>query len=67
MVCNIWSWCSLYGVLIIKLMKESLDSIYSNNTIDINDKAFNTDFDNIEWEPKVEDDSDSEAAELYGY
>lgn len=48
-------------------MKESLDGIYSDNTVDINDRAFNTDFDDIGWEPKVEDDSDEEAAKLYGY
>lgn len=48
-------------------MKENLDSIYNDNVVDINDRAFSTDFDDIEWNPIVEDDSDEEAAELYGY
>ena len=56
-----------YGVLIIKLMKESNETIYSDNTIDISSESFTKDFDDIDWNPKVEDDSDEEAAELYGF
>lgn len=57
----------LYGVLIIKLMKESNETIYSDNTIDISSESFTKDFDDIDWNPKTEDDSDEEAAELYGF
>lgn len=57
----------LYGVLIIKLMKESNETIYSDNTIDISSESFTKDFDDIDWNPKVEDDSDEEAKELYGF
>lgn len=58
---------SLYGVLIIKLMKEDNINIYSDNTIDISSESFTKDFDDIDWNPKVEDDSDEEAKELYGF
>lgn len=57
----------LYGVLIIKLMKENNETIYSDNTIDISSESFTKDFDEIDWNPKVEDDSDEEAKELYGF
>lgn len=57
----------LYGVLIIKLMKESNINIYSDNTIDISSESFTKDFDDIDWNPKVEDDSDEEAKELFDY
>lgn len=57
----------LYGVLIIKLMKENNENIYSDNTIDISSESFTKDFDDIDWNPKVEDDSDEEAKELYGF
>lgn len=56
-----------YGVLIIKLMKESNETIYSDNTIDISSESFTKDFDEIDWNPKIEDDSDEEAKELYGF
>lgn len=48
-------------------MKESNETIYSDNTIDISSESFTKDFDDIDWNPKVEDDSDEEAAELYGF
>ena len=57
----------LYEVLIIKLMKESNVTIYSDNTVDISSESFTKDFDEIDWNPKVEDDSDEEAKELYGF
>lgn len=43
------------------------DIIYEENTIDIHSETFNQDFDEVGWDPKVIDDSDEEAAELYGY
>lgn len=58
---------SLYGVLIIKLMKENDVTIYSDNTIDISSESFDKDFDEIDWNPKTEDDSDEEAKELFDY
>ena len=57
----------LYGVLIIKLMKENNVTIYNDNTIDISSQSFTKDFDEIDWNPKVEDDSDEEAKELFDY
>lgn len=48
-------------------MKESNETIYSDNTIDISSESFDKDFDEIDWNPKTEDDSDEEAAELYGF
>lgn len=58
---------SLYGVLIIKFMKENNETIYSDNTIDISSESFDKDFDEIDWNPKTEDDSDEEAKELFDY
>lgn len=48
-------------------MKEDIESIYSDNAIDIDNRAFDRDFDDIEWDPIVVDDSDEEASELYGF
>lgn len=47
-------------------MEDSLDYIYSDDTIDIHGETFDKDFDDVGWESEVEDDSDEEAAELYG-
>ena len=48
-------------------MKENNETIYSDNTIDISSESFTKDFDEIDWNLKVEDDSDEEAKELYGF
>lgn len=40
---------------------------YEDDDIEINEAAFDKDFDEIGWDPEVIDDSDEEAAELYGY
>ena len=37
-----------------------------DNTIDIHSEVFDKDFDEVGWDPEVVDDSDEEAAELYG-
>lgn len=47
-------------------MEDNLDYIYGDNTIDIHGETFDKDFDDVGWESGVEDDSDEEAAELYG-
>ena len=48
-------------------MKEDTTDVYSDNTIDISSGAFTKDFDDINWNPIVEDDSDEEAKELFDY
>lgn len=35
--------------------------------IEIHSAAFNNDFDEIGWEPEVIDDSDDDAANIFGY
>lgn len=47
-------------------MEDNLDYIYGDDTIDIHGETFDKDFDNVGWEPEVKDDSNEEAAELYG-
>ena len=47
-------------------MEDNLDYIYGDDTIDIHSETFDKDFDDVGWEPEVVDDSDEEAAELYG-
>lgn len=44
-----------------------IDSLYGGVTTDIHSEVFNTDFDDVAFDPVEEDDSDAEAAELYGY
>lgn len=44
-----------------------IDSLYGGVTTDIHSEVFNTDFDDVAFDPIEEDDSDAEAAELYGY
>lgn len=34
---------------------------------EINSELFDTDLDNVGWEPEVEDDSDEQAKEFFGY
>lgn len=48
-------------------MRENNENIYSDNTVDISSESFTKDFDDIDWNPKVEDDSDEEAKELFDY
>lgn len=43
-----------------------MDNIYDNNNIDIYSETFDTDFDEIGWDPEIIDDSDSESEELFG-
>lgn len=43
------------------------ENIYDDNLIDIQSETFEKDFDDVAWEPEVIDDSDEEAAELYGF
>lgn len=40
---------------------------YEDLTIDIHEELLDKDFDEVAFEPESIDDSDSEAAELYGY
>lgn len=40
--------------------------IEDDSTIDIHSEVFDEDFDEAGWDPEVVDDSDEEAAELYG-
>lgn len=40
--------------------------IYVDNEIGIHGEVFDKDFDDVGWEPEVVDDSDNEAAKLYG-
>lgn len=47
-------------------MEDNLDYIYGDDTIDIHGETFDKDFDDVGWGPEVVDDSDEEAAELYG-
>lgn len=47
-------------------MEDNLDYIYGDDTIDIHGETFDKDFDDVGWEPEVVDDSNEEAAELYG-
>lgn len=48
-------------------MKENEKDVYSDNTIDISSGAFTKDFDEVDWNLIVVDDSDEEAKELYGF
>lgn len=43
-----------------------MDDIYGNNSIDIHSECFDTDFDDVGWDPETIDDSDSEMEELFG-
>ena len=38
-----------------------------DNDIEIDSRLFNNDFDDIEWNPIIEDDSDNESANMFGY
>ena len=38
----------------------------NDNTIDIHSETFDKDFDEVNWDPEIIDDSDEEATELYG-
>ena len=39
----------------------------NENSVNIHAEAFDNDFDEIGWDPIKIDDSDSDAAELFGY
>lgn len=56
--------CSLYG-LKYNIMNE--DIYPDNNSIEIYAETFNQDFDDVAFEPESIDDSDEEAANIYGY
>lgn len=43
------------------------DNIYEKDTIEIHGEVLDKDFDEVGWEPEVDDDSNEEAAELYDY
>ena len=45
----------------------SIEDSMNDNTIDIHSETFDKDFDEVGWDPEVIDDSDEEAAELYGF
>lgn len=47
-------------------MAEDIDC-YSDDSIQIHGEVFDKDFDEVGFDPIEEDDSDSEAAELYGF
>lgn len=47
-------------------MTEDTDC-YSDDSIQIHCEVFDKDFDEVGFDPIEEDDSDSEAAELYGF
>lgn len=47
-------------------MSDVVDFIYGEDSVNIHAETFDNDFDEVGWEPEVEDDSDAEAAELYG-
>lgn len=46
---------------------EDNNSIYVEEGIDIHAEVLDKDFDDVAWDPEVVDDSDEEAAELFGY
>lgn len=47
-------------------MKEDTND-YVDDSMEIYREVFDKDFDDVGWDPVEEDDSDSEAAELYGF
>lgn len=51
----------------MKIGEGNVYTIYSDDTVDIHGETFDKDFDDVEYDPVEEDDSDEEAAELYGY
>jgi hypothetical protein len=44
-----------------------MKDIYEDNTIDIHAETFDKDFDEVGFDPIEEDDSDSDAADMFGY
>lgn len=52
---------------IVYVIMEDIDFIYGEDSMDIHGETFDTDFDEVGWEPEEVDDSDEEAAELFGY
>lgn len=47
-------------------MAEDTDC-YSDDSIQIHCEVFDKDFDDVGWDPIEEDDSDSDAADMFGY
>ncbi len=47
-------------------MTEDTDC-YSDDSIQIHGEVFDKDFDDVGWDPIEEDDSDSDAADMFGY
>lgn len=48
-------------------LANDLEYLYDDDSIDIHDSTFDKDFDEVGWEPEVVDDSDEEAAEMFGF
>lgn len=44
-----------------------MEDIYENDLIEIHAETFDTDFDYVGFDPIKVDDSDDDAAELFGY
>lgn len=50
-------------IIIIVIMNDD----YAENIVEIHGEVLNNDFDEAGWDPIEVDDSDEEAAELFGY
>lgn len=44
-----------------------MEDVINDDSIDIHAEVFDKDFDEVAWDPVEIDDSDEEAAKLYGY
>lgn len=54
-------------ILIIIIMIDDITGDYVDDAIEIHSEILNNDFDEAGWDPIEIDDSDEEAAELFGY
>lgn len=54
-------------ILIIIIMINDITGDYVDDAIEIHGEVLNNDFDEAGWDPIEVDDSDEEAAELFGY
>lgn len=66
MICYFIAYSTVYNVLLVMGNDNSVEDNMNDNTIDIHSETFDKDFDEVSWDPEVIDDSDEEAAELYG-
>lgn len=48
-------------------MLKIVNNMYEDNTVNIYTETFDKDFDEVSWEPEIDDDLDIEAAKLYNY